>query len=118
MAESGSFQFDKRISLGNILTIFGMGIAAIAGYMSFQEAINSNTAEIAQLRKDYIKLAEVVETNREFHIGQRVRLWERVNEVQNASSSQAERLARIESSQEYLVRQIDKIVDKLENVRQ
>lgn len=117
MADSGNFQFDKRISLGNILTIFGMAVAAIAGYMSFQEAINSNTAAIKQLREDYVDLAEVVEANREFHINQRVRLWERVNEVQNTSNTQAERLARIESSQEYLVRQIDKIVDKLEQVR-
>lgn len=51
--------------------------------------------------------------DRQFHIDQRVRLWDRVQAIENAATQSEQRLARVEATTEHIRNQVDRLVDNL-----
>lgn len=103
-------QFDSKFSLGNAITLIVLLITITVGYTKFGAQVEANTQQISDLTK-------IADTNKEFHIEQRVRLWNRVNELQLVINAQNERIARIEAGDEYIIRQLDKLVDSVEELK-
>lgn len=108
-------QFESKITFGNILQIALIIFATIGGYFTVEKRIHDTEQAIVAINAEIGKTKQIMEENRLFHIEQRVRLWDRVNEVQKDAQTQNERIARIEAGQEYMIRQLDRIIEKLES---
>ena len=78
---------------------------------------NTVKADRADIYGRLAKLENTVEirraADRQFHIDQRIRLWDRVKENQLAQTAAENRLARVESSTEHIKGQVDRLVTRL-----
>lgn len=111
------FEFDPKISMGNILVVTGMIIAGVVGYTQLENNVENN-AKVDQAQNIQIQeIIEQMELDRAFHVDQRVRLWDRVNAIQVATQEQKERFARMEATLEYTSRQMDRMLEKLEDLQ-
>ena len=100
---------EPRVSLGNIATAALVVIGVVISYTQLQEGVQSNAKAIASLEK-------VVAENRQFQIDQRVRVWDRVSDLENKVSSMSNSISRLEAGQEFIIRQTENISQKLDNL--
>lgn len=76
-------------------------------------------SKIESLAKDSAKqtdaLSAALSVSRDWNSVERAKLRDEVNAVRSAANTQNERIARMEAGQEYIIRQLDRILQKLEN---
>ena len=102
-------QIEPRVSLGNILTAVLVVVGVVVSYTQLQEGVESNTKALEALRN-------VVAENRTFQIEQRVRVWDRVGELESKVTAMGNSIARLEAGQDFIIRQTEKISSKLDSL--
>lgn len=111
MTSREDWHLDKRVPIGLILIVAGQ-IAFGAWWASKTEL------RIVNVEERMIEMMQTIEANREFQIQQRVRLWNELNAVSRNQNTTQANLARLEGQLEQINRNIERLLDRLEQNRQ
>ena len=104
---NGGFRFDRHISLGHVLTTAMVIIGVVIGYTRLEAAVYENQKQIAELIKKQA-------ADRVFHVEQRVRIWDKVEQMQSESNSLREKIAELRAGQEHIIRQQERLLELME----
>lgn len=102
-------QIEPRVSFGNIATAILVVVGVVVSYTQLQEGVQSNAKAIASL-------SATVAENRQFQIDQRVRVWDRVGDLEAKVGSMSNSISRLEAGQDFIIRQTENISKKLDNL--
>jgi len=100
------FRFQKDISVGNLLTLLVVAVAAVVGYVRVE-------ALAMQAAAGVLENAKIATENREFHVKQRVRLWDRVNIIHDNGNQARADLSAVSAKTDYIAHQVDRLVQNL-----
>ena len=100
--EAGPWRIDRRFSVAVVLTF----LCQIATAVWFASKTDSR---IQTLEERYLALAEQTAQDREFQINQRIRVWERVNDLGEAQNAFRADIAGIDARLEYITRSLDRL---------
>lgn len=87
----------------NLVTIL-VGLGVIYGV---------NMAQLDSMKQQMEKTLEVIANDRQFHVEQRVRIWNRVDKIEDAQSEINARLAAIEA----MTKQTNSMVERLLSIQ-
>ncbi len=85
-------------------------VGATAGYLTLDGRISSSERAVAEL-------VQGVNADRSFHVEQRVRLWDRVNQLEQAIQAQREAAARLTAQLDAIDANVTRILNLLESRR-
>ncbi len=97
------WRFDRHISAGHIITTAVVLVGAVAGFIRVENLATANQQDIRQLQA-------VVSENRQFQVGQRSRVWDRVEELQVQIADLKSDVAALRTSNDHIARQVDRLV--------
>ena len=100
----------KKLSWATVGGFILLVAVATAGYLTLDNRVSDNERAVF----DFVG---AVSQDRSFHVEQRVRLWDRVNQLEQALQQQREATAAIDATLEAIEGNIDRILDILENRR-
>lgn len=109
---------DDYVTLRLFLTFSGIGVSVMASVLGV--ALGYMWAEIKANSQDLKRVPTMIESaiseNSSFHVEQRVRLWNRVNEEEAARQRTEKDVAEMSGRVEALIRELDRVIKRLDDV--
>jgi len=97
----------KRLSWATVGGFIILVAAATAGYLTLNARVTATEEAVAEF-------VHAVSADRAFHVDQRVRIWDRVNQLEQAIQNQREATAAITARLTEIDRNISRILDILQ----
>lgn len=96
------WHLDRRFSLALIIAVLGQAGAAVW-------FASKTDSRVEALERRHIELAHQTSTNRQWQIDQRIRVWERVNDLDDALNDLRADTAGITARLDYIGRALDRL---------
>ena len=113
----GGFRLDRHVSLGHLLTTVLVAAGVVAGYVRLEEQASANAGAIERIRSEHLhaveKIGREAASDRAFHVGDRARLSERVNGVQDQINDIDSAVSALTAKTDYIASQVDRLVARL-----
>lgn len=97
------WRFDRHVSVGHLITTAVVLVGVVSGYLRLENLAVQNQADIAEIR-------EAAGADRQFQIDQRVRVRDRVKELQEQVVELKTDVAALRASNQHIAGQIDRLV--------
>ena len=100
----------KRLSWVTVGGFIVIVAASVAGYLTLQNSVSALAHALTELTR-------TVETNYQFQVEQRVRVWDRVNQLEQEQQRQRELAAAVGARLSSIEQQLGRALDILEEWR-
>jgi hypothetical protein len=106
MTNDKEWHLSKSVPVGMIIGL----LMQFGGFVWFASQMEGRITALEDVKTQF---EQRLKTDRAFHTEQRIRLWDRLQGVENAATAADQRLARVEAMIQYQNNQIDRLVDNL-----
>lgn len=96
------WRIDRRFSVALVVTLVCQASAAVW-------FASKTDSRVEALERRYVELAEITAADRQWQINQRIRVWERVNDQDDALDDLRAGAAGIAAQLEYITRVLDRL---------